>query len=108
MGKFDYAAKQLIQAAQWDQSNYEDMKDLLRGVVECNDFDGIEVYTEYIEPYFLSYRGETHSQAGYYILKFYAGDDMEVDPGMWVVVYEDGEVEIMEDQQFNRMFEKRN
>lgn len=76
---------------------------VLKGVVE-EDFDGTpQVYCDYIEPYFLHSLG---TRGGYFSLKFYAGDDMEVDPGNWVVVYEDSEVEIMSHEQFHKMFEK--
>lgn len=81
------------------------MKELLKDVVDSNQWDGPEVYADYIEPYFLRSLGD---RGGYYMLKFYAGDDMEVDPGQWVVVYEDGEIEIMDDEQFHRMFERSN
>jgi hypothetical protein len=37
------------------------------------------------------------------MLKFYAGDDMEVDPGQWVVVYDDKEIEVMDEDQFKKM-----
>jgi|SRR6188768_2272872 len=105
MDQFSYRAKQNVQAAQWTGSNFPEMKDLLKDVVELNEWDGPEIYVEEIEPYFLFSQG---LREGYNILKFYAsGDDMEVDPGLWVVVYEDGEVELMEDEQFLKMFEKK-
>ena len=103
MTQFDYTARQSVRAAQWRQDNLTEMQELLKDIVE-EDFDGDPcVYADYIDPYFLNslgYRG------GYFVLKFYANDDMEVDPGRWVVVYEDGEVEIMDDQQFHKMFVK--
>jgi hypothetical protein len=104
---FEYRAKQNVRACQWTGENLEELRWLLKGVVE-NDIDGDPcVYREYIEPYFTHYRGKTHANPGYYMLQFYAGDDMEVDPGRWVVVYEDSEVELMDDEQFNKMFEAK-
>lgn len=100
-----YKARQTVNAAQWNGFNLNEMQDLLEGVVDSNDRDGVEVYSDYIEPYFITYRDKTHARSGYHLLKFYAGDDMEVDPGQWVIVYEDGEVEIMDDDQFNKIFE---
>lgn len=101
--KFAYEARQTVKAAQWREDNLEEMKELLQDIVE-KDLDGTPcVYAEEIEPYFVTSLGY---RPGYMILKFYAGDDMEVDPGMWVVVYEDGEIEIMEDTQFHKMFLK--
>jgi hypothetical protein len=85
-----------VKAVQWTGNNLDEMKLLLEDVVESNELDGPEVYTSYIEPYFL----RTGSGEGYYILQFYAGDDMEADPGQWVVVYDDLEVEIMDDELF--------
>jgi len=81
------------------------MKDLLKDVVDSNQWDGVEVYSDFIEPYYSPSWGQ---QDGYYILKFYAGDDIEVDPGKWVVVYDDNEVELMTDQEFNKKFERMN
>ena len=101
---FDYVAIQRVKAAQWTGENLSEMQDLLEGVVDSNDRDGVEVYREYIDPYFLRSLG---NRGGYYVLKFYAGDDEEVDPGRWVVVYEDGEVEIMDDEQFHKMFRSK-
>lgn len=103
MGKFDYEARRQVRAAQWREGNLEEMQELLQDIVE-KDIDGeLCVYTQEIEPYFLSSLGH---QPGYLILKFYAHDDMEVDPGMWVVVYEDGEVETMDNDLFHKMFTK--
>lgn len=99
-----YQAKQRVYAAQWTGENIEEMKDLLLDVVESNQWDGPEIYSEYIEPYFLT--SLNRAGGGYNMLTFYAGADMEVDPGQWIVVYEDNEVEIMDDAQFNKMFEE--
>lgn len=104
METFNYRAKQNVKAAQWTGNNLDEMKMLVTDVIESNQWDGIEVYSEYIEPYFLPSSG-IHG-GGYNMLQFYAGDDMEVDPGNWVVVYEDNEVEVMSDEQFHKMFEK--
>lgn len=99
-----YRAKQQVAAIQWREDNLDEMIKLLTNVVE-HDIDNVPcVYAEEIEPYFISVLGY---RPGYKILKFYAtSDDMEVDPGRWVVVYEDDEVEIMNDEEFNRRFEK--
>ena len=100
MGKFDYRAKSSVSAVQWRGDNLDEMRELLDGVIE-KDSDGVVmVYADWIEPYFFS---EKINNNGYYVLKT-EGD--EFDPGMWVVVYEDGDVEGMEDTQFNKMFEK--
>lgn len=100
MSKFDYFAKQVVRAAQWTGENLEEMQELLKGVVE-EDCQGIPyVYADYIEPYFYSVG---INNLGYYMLKTECD---EFDPGMWVVVYEDGEFEGMSDEQFNKMFEK--
>lgn len=72
------------------------MKRLLASVVDHNEWDGPEVYAEFLEDYF-------QPGKGYYTLKFYAGDDMEVDPGRWVVVYSDSEVEIMDSDEFKKL-----
>jgi len=105
MDQFTYLAKQTVQAAQWTGHNLSEMKDLLEDVLSHNPWDGLELYVEEIEPYFLFSQG---LREGYNVLKFYAsGDDMEVDPGIWVVVYSDGEIELMEDEQFNKMFAKK-
>lgn len=99
MGQFDYRAKQIVTAAQWRGDNLDEMKQLLQDVVE-GDEEGPYVYADYIEPYFYS---NLINNPGYYMLKT---EDDEFDPGMWVVVYEDGEVEGMGDEQFTKMFEK--
>jgi hypothetical protein len=79
------------------------MRTLLKDIVDSNEWDGVEVYSDYIDPYSLPSSGE---HDGYHVLKFYAGDDMEVDPDQWVVVYEDDEIEIMNNKQFNTRFEE--
>jgi len=99
-----YVARQTVNAVQWREDNLDEMITLLKDVVE-NDADGPCVYVDEVEPYFLQSLGH---QPGYFMLKFYSGDDMEVDPGQWVIVYEDDEIEIMNDEQFNRMFRKKN
>jgi hypothetical protein len=101
----DYYAYIKVEAKQWTGHNLDAMKELLKDVVDSNDWDGPEVYSDYIEPYFFPRSGI--SGGGYNFLKFYAGDDIEVDPGMWVIVHEDGEVELMEDEQFTKMFTKK-
>lgn len=88
-----------VEACQWTGDNLDEMKQLLAPYVEGNE-EGPYVYEEHIEPYF--YSNDLNSQ-GYCMLKFYAGDDMEVDPGQWVVVYQDGEIEIMNDRQYTKM-----
>lgn len=103
--KFTYVPKLEVKAAQWNQTNLDEMKELLKDHVDHNEWDGPEVYADFIEDYFL--RGLNRSGGGYYMLKFYAGDDMEVDPGQWVVCYDDGEVELMEDEQFRRLYDKK-
>lgn len=99
--KFKYFTKIEVAAAQWTGHNLDEMKQLLAPYVESNEWDGPEVYSEYIEDFFV--RSLDRSIGGYNMLKFYAGDDMEVDPGQWVVVYSDGEVEIMDDAQFKKL-----
>jgi hypothetical protein len=89
-----------VEAAQWTGQNLNEMKELLGPYVDGSLCDGPYVYAEYIEPYFLGVLGE---RGGYYMLKFYAGDDMEVDPGQWVVVYDDKEIEVMDEDQFKKM-----
>lgn len=97
---FNYVAKQSIRAAQWRGDNLDEMKELLKDVVD-GDEDGPYIYAEWIEPYFIRSLGD---RGGYYMLKT---EFDEFDPGIWIVVYEDGEFEGMDDEQFNRMFEKR-
>lgn len=90
-----------VSAVQWTGNNLSEMKDLLKNFVCYNSHDGYEVYVEEIEPFYTTYMGK---RPGYSMLKFYAwGDDQEVDPGQWVVVYSDGEGEIMEDEEFIKM-----
>ncbi len=90
-----------VKAVQWSGENLKEMKDLLTGIVYCDDFTGEpQVYSSRIEPYLFA----SGSSEGYNIVQFYAwGDDQEVDPGLWVVVYEDLDGEIMDDEQFNKM-----
>ncbi len=96
----EYRAIIEVLAVQWTGHNLDEMKELLKDVVQHNQWDGPEVYSDYVEPYHIASLG---TLGGYSVLKFYAGDDMEVDPGQWVVVYEDGEVEIMDEGSFARM-----
>lgn len=94
-----YKAKQVVNAAQWKEDNLNEMRELLKDVVD-KDIDGIPcVYADEIEPYFLTSLGY---RPGYKILKT---EFDEFDPGIWVVVYEDGIVEGIDDEQFNKMFE---
>ena len=94
--EFKYFTKIEVEAAQWTGDNLDEMKRLLAPYVTSNAWDGPEVYADEIEDFFN--RGRS-----YFMLKFYAGDDMEVDPGQWVVVYSDGEIEIMSDEDFKKM-----
>ena len=97
-----YKAKQTVQALQWTGTNLNAMKELLANIVESNQFDGVEVYADWVDPYVL----HTLSGGGYFMLKFYAGDDIEVDPSNWVVVYDDTGIDIMRDKEFHTKFEK--
>ena len=99
--KFKKVLRVEVEAAQWTGENLDEMKELLKPYVDNNQWDGVEVYSDYIEPYFTNWNNKQNP--GYYVLKFYAGDDMEVDPGQWVVVYEDEEIEVMNEQQFKKM-----
>lgn len=101
MSKFDYVAKQSVCAAQWRGDNLDEMKELLKDVVEADETGDPYVYADEIEPIFLTSLGY---RPGYMILKT---EMDEFDPGMWIVVYEDGEFEGMDDEQFNRMFRKK-
>lgn len=103
---FKWTSRINVEAAQWTGDNLNEMKILLMPYVDNNEWDGPEVYLEEIEPYFLP-SIQKHG-GGYNMLKFYAGDDMEVDPGQWVVIYEDREIEIMNDEQFHKMFGRSN
>lgn len=100
-----YKAKQTVQALQWSGSNLNEMKELLAPYVD-GDEEGPYVYADYIEPYFLPNSGI--NGGGYTILKFGSCGGYEVDPTSWVVVYEDGEIEIMNDREFDKRFEKSN
>jgi hypothetical protein len=100
LSKFDYKAKLFVKAAQWTGENLEDMKELLKDVVS-KDFDGEPcVYSDYIEPFFYS---NLINNPGYNMLKT---EDDEFDPGTWVVVYDDIEYEGIDDEEFNRLYEK--
>lgn len=101
MSKFDYVAKQRVRAAQWRGDNLDEMKELLADVVD-GDEEGPYVYADWIEPFY--YASAKIASPGYFMLKT---EDDEFDPGMWIVVYEDGEVEGMSDEQFHKMFEKK-
>lgn len=103
MLKFSYRATQHVEAARWDQDNLDEMKELLAPHVD-HDMEGPQVYSEYIEEYPLNALNKICD--GYRMLLLYAGDDMEVDPGQWVVCYDDGELEIMHDELFHKIFEK--
>ncbi len=88
-----YVTRIEVSAAQWDGNNLDEMKDLLKDIVEYNPWDGVEVYSDEVESYF--------GRDSYSMLKFEAwGDDQEVDPGQWVVVYSDGEGEVMDNEDF--------
>jgi hypothetical protein len=95
--EFKHSTKIEVEAAQWTGDNLDVMKRLLSPYVEHNEWDGPEVYSDFIEDFF------GRDGRGYNMLKFYAGDDMEVDPGQWVVVYSDEEIEIMTDEDFTKM-----
>lgn len=101
MSNFEYEAKLNVCAAQWREDNLDEMKELLKDVVSHNEWDGPEVYADEIEPYFLTSLGY---RPGYMILKT---ELHEFDPGMWVLVHEDGEIEGMEDEQFHKMYRKK-
>jgi hypothetical protein len=96
MSKFDYTYTRKVRAAQWTGENLQEMQELLEGVVESPDY----VYAEYIEALF--------GYGGYNMLKFEAwGDDQEVDPGQWVVVYDQGDDgEVMPEELFDSMYRK--
>jgi len=92
----EYTMTRTVRAAQWDGENLEQMKELLQDVVDSNPWEGLEVCSEYIEAMF--------GYGGYNMLKFYAwGDDQEVDPGQWVVVYDDNDGEILTDEEFKHL-----
>jgi hypothetical protein len=100
MGKFNYRAKSIVTAAQWRGDNLDEMKDLLKDVID-GDEEGPYVYADWIEPFY--YASAKIDNPGYFMLKT---EWDEFDPGVWIVVYEDGEIEGMSDEQFNKMFEK--
>lgn len=96
-----YVTRIEVTAVQWDGSNLDEIKELLKDVVESNPWDGPEVYIDEVEPFYTTYMGRN---PGYNMLKFEAwGDDQEVDPGQWVVVYSDDGGEIMDNEQFIKM-----
>jgi hypothetical protein len=98
---FEHSATIRVEAAQWIGDNLDEMKELLKPYIE-GDEDGPFVYSDYVEPYFFA--SSKISGGGYNMLQFYAwGDDQEVDPGRWVVVYSDDEGEIMDNEQFEKM-----
>lgn len=100
MTDFNYRAKSKVLAAQWTGSNLEEMRELLQDVVD-KDADGIpHVYAEYIEPYFISSLGK---REGYYILQT---EFDEFDPGVWIIVHENGDLESMDNEDFEFLFEK--
>ncbi len=98
MNKFSYFTKIEVQAAQWKGDNLEEMKELLSPYVGLNELGDPEVYSEEIEPYFFPRSGL--SGGGYNILRFL---NEEVDPGRWVVVYSDKEIETMDHDEFKKL-----
>jgi hypothetical protein len=94
-----YRAKEIVNAVQWTGDNLEEMKELLRDVVD-GDEDGPYVYADEIEPIFLKSLGY---RPGYMILKT---EMDEFDPGTWVVVFDNNEIEGFSNNQFNKRFEK--
>lgn len=96
MSKFDYVFIRTVQAAQWTGSNLQEMRELLEGSVENTEY----VYADKIEAMF--------GYPEYNMLKFEAwGDDQEVDPGNYVVVYDKGsDGEIMSEAEFISMYGK--
>jgi hypothetical protein len=100
MDKFKYTAKLKVRAVQWHGDNLDEIKELLKGVVDEDETGDPYVYADEIEPMFISSLGY---RPGYMILKTECD---EFDPGMWIVVYEDGEFEGMDDEQFTKMFRK--
>ena len=107
MDKFEYVYTRNVRAAKWTGNNLDEMKELLKDVVDSNEFDGPEVYSDYVEAMFIRSLGE--NIGGYNMLIFYAwGRDNEVDPDPWVVVYDNGEDgQIMNDTIFNNTFKKK-
>lgn len=95
-----YTAITEVFAAQWTGENLEEMKELLAPYVDGDD-EGPFVFADYIEPYFFPRSGI--DGGGYNMLKFGSCGGHEVDPGCWVVVYADGEIESMDDMQFRKM-----
>jgi hypothetical protein len=100
MSPFKMSTRIEVEAAQWTGDNLDEMKRLLVPYVE-GDTEGPFVYSDYVEPYyFASYN---ISGGGYNMLKFGSCGGHEVDPGQWVVVYDDGEIEVMDNEQFQKM-----
>lgn len=97
---YRYVAKTVVEALQWTGDNLDKMRDFLAPYVD-GDEDGPYVYADWIEP--LYYASAKINSPGYFMLKT---EDDEFDPGMWVVVYGDGEIESMSDEQFTKMFLK--
>ena len=90
--KFKYFTKIEIEAAQWKGDNLDEMKELLSPYVG-GDEHGPFVYASYVEDFF-------QPGKGYYVLQT---EDDEFDPGTWVVVYSDGEIEGLDVEDFNKM-----
>lgn len=88
--QFKYFTKIEIEAAQWTGKNLDEMKKLLAPYISRGVFyDDI--------PAFMNF-------PAYRLLKFHCwGEYQQLTPGEWVVIYSDGEGEIMEDEQFEKM-----
>lgn len=98
--KFDYTSHQTVRAVQWRGDNLDEIKELLQGSIE-NDFDGEPcAYADYIEPYYLPSSGI--NGGGYYILKIGSCGGIEADPGQWIILHEDGEIEDIHDKEFKK------
>ncbi len=85
-----------VEACQWTGDNLDEMKKFLAPYIE-GDENGPYLYSEYIEPYSFAsgYKG-----GGYNILKT---EFDEFDPGTWVIVHENGDVEGMDDDEYKKM-----
>ncbi len=90
--KFKYFTKIEVEAAQWTGDNLDEMKQLLAPYVD-GDEDGPYVYSDYIEDFF-------QPGKGYNMLKI---ENDEFDPGTWVVVYSDEEIEGLSVEDFEKM-----
>lgn len=100
MSKFDYVFTRSVKAVQWNQKNFDDVVELLTGIVESDDVGKPLVYAQCIEDTFPHYYT-------YYIIQFYAwGNDQEAGPGEWIVVYDDGDGEVMSDEDFTKQYKK--